>query len=343
MSTTIANIGWPFVSGSVNTKIEYKRSTDSIWIVPTSPGNPTTNNFYPIEIENNVTYDVRLTTYGTRCSPKSTTLQIINPGADCCPATYTLSVDGTYCYKYIDVAATAPTGSENAFASPSTEYGPYGTVIYAPGYNIGGYGPFTLINTSNSFWINNPINTVNGPNNRTALWSSTTLSNQDIGFSICVTLPTSGTYYVGCMADNYIKIRLDGVPIMTMDPVAMANYFEANGYPGVSTLVTFRFWHVYPVAMTAGNHIIEMVGHNDSSIAGMGAEVYNATSTEIQAATSYASLGSKLIFSTKDYVGQPIQIGTGGIGYTCPSGYALVLCDGPAYCRQTLTTPTISC
>ena len=62
------------------------------------------------------------------------------------------------------------------------------------------------------------------------------------------------------------------------------------------------------------------------------------------AATSYTDLGSKLIFSSKDYIGQPVQIGTGGVGYTCAAGgSSLVLCDGTPYCLQLLTTSTVPC
>jgi hypothetical protein len=75
--------------------------------------------------------------------------------------------------------------------------------------------------------------------------------------------------------------------------------------------------------------------------AALGAEIYDNTAAEIIAATAYGDLN--LVFSTKDYVGQPVQIGSGGIGYTCPSGYSLVLCDGPAYCTQTVNTPVVPC
>jgi hypothetical protein len=351
MSSSIANITWPFVSGSVSTKVEYKLHTDTTWTMPVSPTNPTTNNFYPLSILNGLTYDVRLTTNGVNCGPNSTTLQIINPGGlACCPATYTLSVDGTYCFKNTDIAATPPSGAQNAVAVQHLDYSAWGSLIYNPGFAINGTGPFTQIGYGNAFWVNGSgyptgvgLSLSNGPLNRTGVWSVTPADGQILGYSVCVTAPTAGTYYIGTAGDNYPTINVDGVNVLTMDPTAMATYLNAHGYGGLGTEVAFRFWHIYPVVLSAGNHVIEIIGTNISSVASIGAEVYNATSAELQLASTYAGLGAKLLFSSKDYIGQPIQIGSGGLGYTCPGGYSLVLCDGSPFCRQTLTTATISC
>ena len=348
---SIANLTWPFVSGSTSTLIEYKLDTSTVWIQPGSPSNPTTNNFYPLTILDGFEYDVRLTTNGVDCGSKSTTLQIINPGgAACCPSTYTLSLDGTFCFKNIDTPATPPTSSENTIAVSHVDYSAWGTLIYDPGYSISGVGTFTQIPYTNSFWVNGSgfptgtgLTTTAGPLNRTGLWSSSTGDGQTIGFSICITAPIAGTYYVGTAGDNFNSIFIDGVNVITQDPLAIATYLNSHGYGGLSTEVTFRFWHVYPVMLTAGSHVLEVIGNNISDVASMGAEIYNAKSADLHAATSYIALGSKLIFSTKDFIGQPVQIGSGGIGYSCPAGTSLVLCDGSPFCRQTLTTATISC
>jgi hypothetical protein len=163
---------------------------------------------------------------------------------------------------------------------------------------------------------------------------------------VCVNLPVDATYLVAIAGDNIPKITLDGNVIIDMDPTALGTYMASHGYPGIIAYpdeAAFRFWNVYPVFMNAGVRVLEMTCFNISGPAAMAAEIYNATGADLAAAGSYASLGAKLIFSTKDYIGQPVQIGSGGIGYTCPPGYALVLCDGPAYCTQTLTNPTIPC
>lgn len=350
----IVNITWNFVPGSLSTLVEYKLSSSSTWITPTSPNNPTTQNTYTLIVNENTFYDVRLTTNGIRCSSRSTTFQIFAPQGACCPAGYTLSVDETYCYKVNTTAATPPSSPENTVAKTLNVYNTYGTLIYDLGFNVNGTGTFTQISYSNSFWVNGPgyptftATTTDGALNRSGLWSTTTLpTGQTVGFTVCVTLATSGIYYIGSSADNWITIKVDGNTVLNMDPAAMGTFLAANGYPATSVDSTFRFWHIYPIALNAGNRVLEIVGNNavapNPNPAAMGVEIYNATSSEIQAATSYVDLGAKLVFSSKDYIGQPVQVGSDGFGYTCPSGYSLVLCSGPAFCTQTLITTPIAC
>lgn len=350
MSTTLATISWTFVPGSLSTLVEYRVSGTMTWIQPTSPMNPTPGNSYPLTLTDNVQYDIRLTTNGVACAPKSMTFTTTNVVNNCCPVGYTLSDDGTYCFQTNTTAATPPSSPQNTVASTLNNYTQYGSLIFDPGYNVNGTGTFTQISYTNSFWVNGagwPSGSGTtfsaGPMNRSGLWSATTSSNQDVGFTVCVTVPTGGVYYVGMGADNYASIALDGNLLVQMDPTAISAYLNTNGYPGVTVASSFDFWFIYPVTLTAGNHVLTVIGHNVSGAAGMGAEVYNLTSSQIQSVTSYGAMGSGLIFSTKDFIGQPVQIGTGGGGYTCPTGYSLVLCSGPAFCTQTLTQPTQPC
>lgn len=350
MPTSLANITWTFVPGSLSTLVEYRVDGSTTWIQPSSPTNPTLTNNYPIIINDNVLYNVRLTTNGVACAPRSMTFNIRAVVNNCCPVGYALSPDGTYCFQTNTTAATPPSSPQNTVAETLSNYTQYGTLIFNPGYNINGTGSFTQISYTNSFWVNGAgwpsgsgTTTSAGPMNRSGLWSATTTSNQDVGFTICITVPTGGVYYVGMGADNYASIALDGNVLVQMDPTVISAYLNANGYPGVTVASTFDFWFIYPVTLTSGNHVLTVIGHNVSGPAAMGAEIYNLTSSQIQSVTSYGTMGAGLIFSTKDYIGQPVQIGTGGGGYTCPSGYSLVLCSGPAFCTQTLTLPTQPC
>jgi hypothetical protein len=336
---SIANICWDFVPGSLSTLVEYRVSGDDVWIQPTSPSNPTTTNCYPITIEDNVYYDVRLTTNGIRCAPRSRTMQIVS-ASGCCPVGYVLSEDETYCLQVNETAATPPSTPETTVAKTNSFYSDCGTYIYDAGYASDGTGTSTQISTSNSFWRNGSGtcaadgNTSDGPMNRCALWSTTEFTNQDIGFSVCVNIETPQTYYIGFGCDNYGILRIDGNTIFEQDPTALDVQYGIIGAP-------FHVWHIYPVALSVGQHIIEMVGHNVATPAAMGAEIYQNTIAEIISATSYGMLN--IVFSTKDYVGEDVQLGTDGVGYTCPVGYSLVFCEGPAFCRQVLTTSIIPC
>lgn len=351
--SAIVNITWSFVPGSMSTLVEYKLTDSDTWITPTSPNNPTTQNVYTLIVDENTFYDVRLTTNGIRCAPRSTTFQIFAPQGACCPPGYTLSDDETYCFQTNTTAATPPSDPQNTVAQVLTPYNTFGTLIYNSGFNVDGTGSFTQIPYSNSFWVNGSgyptlnATTTDGPLNRTGLWTSTTFSGQTVGFTVCISVPSTGIYYVGSSADNLTSIRVDGNLLLQMDPDAMKTFLQANGYPLVDIDAPFRFWHIYPINLVAGERVVEIVGHNQvapgPNPAAVGIEVYNATPAELQAATSYVDLGSKLIFSTKDYIGQPVQVGSEGFGYTCPDGYSLVLCDGPAFCTQTLITDPIAC
>lgn len=269
------------------------------------------------------------------------------PGMErCCAGGYTLSLDGTYCYKNEDVAATPPTDSENSVAKTAIDYSICGSWIYSS-FNLDGTGPSTQIPLSNLFWVNGPGNclvggtTVDGPMNRCALWSVSMLSDQQIGFSVCINVPETKNYYIAVGADNYAIVKVDGVTILSQNRTAMDAQYGTPGGSG-----PLRVWAIYPIVLSAGTRVLELIGVNGPepipNPAAIGAEIYNNTSAEIISATSYADLN--LIFSTKDYIGQPIQIGTDGIGYSCPDDYSLVMCDVEVpFCRKVLIDTVKGC
>jgi hypothetical protein len=276
-----------------------------------------------------------------------------------CPQGYILASDYSSCYYIVEIPATPPTDSQNAVAVSGPNnyyYGIFGTLIFNPGYNVNGTGSFTQIPYSNPFWVNgtgypsypSPSNT-EGPLNRSGIWTPTVANPQTVGFSVCIDIPTDGVYYIGMGCDDFGQINIDGVTVLMQDKTALIAYFDANGYPTPIGLdpqqIGFNFWYIYPVTLIGGSHVIEIIGNNSSGTlpgaADLGCEVYNLTPAEISAATSYASMGAGLVFSSKNYVGMPIQLGSGGAGYSCPAGYSLKFCDSPPGCVQIVTTPVL--
>lgn len=335
-------IQWNYVLpvGDETTLVQYRQQGNTTWITPTSSPNPTTNNYYTIpSLDGSIVYEILLTHSSPtmQCSGKTTYFTIVAP-SNCysCPSGYTLSPDNTYCYSTSVVSPTPPSGTPStAVAATHSSYSTYGTIIMNPGYTTSGGGSINTILTS-SWWKNVPGDNVSGPLNRCGLWASTATDNQDVGFSVSVNFAQSTTYYIGIAGDNYVSIKLDGNIVVQQDVTtleALLNNYDAQ--------VTFKYWWVYPVTIPAGPHIIEMVGHNDSYVASMGAEIYNNTLSELSNAASYSDLN--LVFSTKNMIGQPIQIGSGGFGYTCPSGYALDTSSTPYTCKQITTVPSIPC
>lgn len=274
---------------------------------------------------------------------------IINPY---CPVNYELSEDGTYCQLVEETLATPPTDTEIAVAITSNGTNVFGSLIFDPGYNVDGVGTFTQISYANSWWVNGagyPTivgNTTDGPMNRGGIWSSSVFVGQQLGFSVCLDIPVDGTYYIGLSCDDKALIRIDGNTIVDQNRAALGAYLRANGYPSVlDSQVCIRFFCIYPVFLLAGLRVVEMIGLNavgtSPGNAVMACEVYDLTSSAIQAATSYGSMGAGLLFSSKDKIGQAIEVGTDGIGYTCQTGYSLVTCSSPYVCRKVLTTPIL--
>jgi hypothetical protein len=325
------------------TTISFRQESDSNWYTPSSPANPTKLNEYEILIDEGVYYQVRLTFEGPLCQKKSTYLTLFYPLQSCCPSGYTISPDSTYCYKIEDIDATPPSGSvQTLVAAKFHSYSTCGSYIYNTGWNINGTGTSSRIDISNPFWVNGDgscadNNDTDGPLNRTGVWVSPALDNQDIGFGVCLNVPETKTYYVGIAADNYSVIKLDGNTILEQDPTALGTQYSQG------PAATFKVWHIYPIVLQAGPHILELSAHNVGLAAGLGCEIYNATASELIAAESYTDLGAKLIFSSKDYIGEPVQFGTGDAGYTCPDGYLIAGCEDPIKCRRILTIPTIPC
>lgn len=274
------------------------------------------------------------------CGEIYTQALIINPY---CSAGYTLSIDESSCYKEVFTDPTPPSGTPDTLVAKTfASYSTCGAYIYDPGYNVNGTGTSSQISLSNAFWRNGAglcadATTTDGPLNRNGVWASSTQNDQDIGFGVCVDVTEEKTYYIGMGCDNYGIVKLDGSEIIHQDPAALGIQY------GMDAQVTFKIWHIYPVVISAGSHILELIGHNDSGVAAMGMEIYNNTPAEIAAATTYGTGAGQLnaIFRSFDYIGQNVQIGTQNAGYTCPDGYSLQTCASPLMCRRLITTPVL--
>lgn len=259
---------------------------------------------------------------------------IINPY---CPIGYELSPDSSFCFIEEITEATPPTAGENTVAQSAVQYSTCGSYIYDAGYNSNGTGTSNQITTANTYWVNGAglcadNTTVDGPMNRCALWATSTMSNQTVGFAVCIDITETKTYYIAMGCDNFGTIRLDSEIIVEQDQSALDTQYSIGG-------ACFKVWHIYPVEIPSGSHIIEIIGNNVSGIAGLGCQIYDNTSAEIIAATSDGDLN--LIFNSVDYVGQPIVLGSDGLGYSCPAGYSLKTCDSPVVCSRIITTPVL--
>lgn len=265
-----------------------------------------------------------------------------------CPIGYSATPANDACQQ-INFTAVTFTGAGPTIVAGNTNgnYSYYGAYFYnsiQSGYTLPVYytgdnsnlvdknnniiSATTLVLTGNTFWSNNTATTTNGRLNNCGLSADTT---QWLGFSKCINILSAGTYYVGVAADNYARIKINGIEYINLS--------------GSTVLDNFRKWSVFPFYFNSGLNIIEMEGKNEaSSASAFGAEVYYPSSfSALTAATTTGQTG--LIFSTSEYVGQNWQLGE-TFGYSCPSGWVLNTCNNPFTCVQILTTgktPTTGC
>ena len=202
-------------------------------------------------------------------------------------------------------------------------------------FNFDGTSPGGVyLATSNTQPVWRSTNSSNGPLNRTGLWtlgSSGDPDNTWLGFSFCITAPETKTYWVGLAGDNNFRIAIDGVTIVnTIDGI----------YDGSNT--AFRYWHVYPVTLSIGNHAVELFGLNNGSIAAFGCEIYNNTIEELTGATQVSDLN--ILFSSSGQTEATIVQDLSGqylaSGYTCPTGYTFDPCTISCFQIIPPCTPT---
>jgi len=257
-----------------------------------------------------------------------------------CPTGYTWTSIGSGVCTSIDViSATPPTSPYTAYERKYFEYSMSGTTVYQPGWNVNGTGTEQIHLNTADVWKNttgyysyNNSHPGNGPLNRTGLWANLdTADDVDypldtwLGFNYCLTGITGGQYYIGIGADNEFRLEIDGVTIL-----------DTYANSGLDEIAKFREWHVYPITLNAGDHIIGLYGYNligtGINPAGFGCEIYQNSLTELTTANVLTDLN--IIFTSTDFIGEiiPVIKDVNGnylsAGYSCASGYEYAQCDG---------------
>lgn len=256
-----------------------------------------------------------------------------------CPPGYEPVGDECVLYDEQPAHYTSPTYIV-ARKSSNNSYGSYGTLIF-DSWNYDGTGTYEHVITP--YWTNDW--TSNGPMNRTCIWSSYVTNLQDIAFSFCINIGVAKTYYVGFACDNWGKIKLNGTTILEQDVTALTSMIIANGeyYDGYPDRIPFRYWYVYPIEFSAGQNVIEVIGHNEFSTAAVGIQIYNATDYELASATQDSDLGDKILFDSVDLVGETLfyeySTAEGYHGYYCDEDYALDTCGETIKCIKKWVTP----
>jgi hypothetical protein len=195
---------------------------------------------------------------------------------------------------------TLVTGSQQ---SSNEAYATDGVRLYSSGYDT-----YTSWNTAagggaytGTFWTNAIVANKTGRLNYTGLWSANSLTYLGTGtLTFNITSSSNTTYYFGIGCDNLASVYLNDNLIITQPSVENAG---AN----------YKYWHIYPVNITAGIHTVKLLGENlgvpsPGNPASMGIEIYNNTEAQISASIAASPTGSSIpsglnvVYSSKDHL-----------------------------------------
>jgi hypothetical protein len=259
-----------------------------------------------------------------------------------CPSGYTINPAGDSCvYSAVTAATYLGSGGTISVGDTSTAYGTLGTRFYeditnkpfpitrvvdsSPIYDDDGVEVTAEATVNSSFWglgtvATGRLNNIGIGGNPDTEWK---------GFSVCIDLPTTNTYYIGMAADNWCRFYINGELIVNFPEI------------GSSINRNFQYWHVFPITLLGGKNIIEMEGKNTASVHAFGFELYSGTTVpELTGATNESEANS--FWNTLLKTGDTFDMGD-TVGYSCPSGYSLDLCAVSAICTQIIYTGFTRC
>lgn len=269
--------------------------------------------------------------------------------ATVCPSGFIPTPDDSQCYRTLNTTSVPPSSPGSAgLAVRRTDpaYNNDGMRVYKVGeFNsngtaLNGAASYTLVDSlARPFWRNN--NTTNGRLNGCGVWRKNACLDptfldtawEYIGFSRTFNLSVAKTVYIGMAADNLCKVKINGATFIQQVGD------DTSPDSGPATGINFNYWHIYPVALSAGTHIIELLALNQGSQAIMGLEIYDNSEAQILAANSEGEL--TFLFSTKDMNCQPFNNGTTA-GYSCADPtYSLNTAEAPPICTKVEYTPKV--
>ncbi|APR83111.1 Hypothetical protein A7982_08460 [Minicystis rosea] len=243
-----------------------------------------------------------------------------------CPEGYTVTPAGDACFKESQVDPTQHATVYNVCQVDQNKvYGKFGAHVEPGGTAPGGTSEM------NSYWGDGSAAPLDGRLNDVGIWAcdgtSSTAGTEPldewIGFAVCLPIAVSGEYILGIAGDNQVRLDVDGTSV----------YSDTS-----SSTLAFNYWHLLPIHLTSGTHIIELRGRNDGQIAAFGAEISGpfaagalTTDAAVLDETAYAA---NLLWSTGNLpAGTTFQLGENS-GWQCPDQTVLDLCADKPVCKH---------
>lgn len=165
--------------------------------------------------------------------------------------------------------------------------------------------------------------------NIAGVWNSSVPFDEWVGFTECINVDQTTIYTIGIASDNRCRFKINGQLIFTTEDTNLNSW-------------NFRYWHLLPITLNAGQNIIEVESFNENSQAAFAAEIYKVNTQVLSLVTTIEELAQITIFSTINKVGDLFDLGE-TIGYSCPAGYSLSTCDGSYICKAILEAPYFQC
>jgi hypothetical protein len=182
-----------------------------------------------------------------------------------------------------------------------------------------------------------PPSTYGGRLNITGLWNNAynvpSGEGPELAFEYCIEIAETKQYLIGIAGDNKVKLYVDGV---------LNVFLNVGGSGGTAP---FNYWHVFPITLTAGTHVIRLGGINvGNTIGAFAGEIYDIDLATFQSTLTFPALGAGncgntianlepyIIFSTEDMIGQNVPDPNDPGIWECPEGYTLNECLGVPVC-----------
>lgn len=132
-----------------------------------------------------------------------------------------------------------------------------------------------------------------GKLNTVGIWLQGDFENNWIGINNCLTIQESKVYYIGMGVDNSLKLFIDGVKVKEL---YSKNILDDTPY---------QEWKVFPIYLSAGQHILTIEAMDTKYSQAVGVEVYDNTLKQLLNKKGTATI--RTIFSTSQLIGKRLD------------------------------------
>jgi hypothetical protein len=145
------------------------------------------------------------------------------------------------------------------------------------------------------------------------------------GFTHCVTINSTKTYYVVVSSNNSYRFFMNG------NLVVEFNVGDGDE-PTLNTV------SIFPITLPAGTHVFGVDMLNYTGDGGYGFDIYDCTLAQLQGLTTTGELDLYSVFSAYSRIGTFFDVSTApNDGYSCPEGYIYSNCNGEPQCIKITT------